>query len=59
MLLAGTVVGPLAAPAAADTIPNDDLAYARLLVAAEPVGISFPNALTIEEASDALDAYTS
>jgi rubrerythrin len=29
------------------------------LAGGDPVGVSFPNALTIDEASDALDAYTS
>jgi hypothetical protein len=31
----------------------------RRLAGGDPVGISFPNALTIDEASNALDAYTS
>jgi hypothetical protein len=35
LLLAGTVVGQLAGPAAADAIPEEDLAYARLLVGVE------------------------
>src|SRR3954447_17462405 len=35
LLLAGSVFGPSAGEAAADVIPDNDLAYARVLVAVE------------------------
>ena len=93
--MAGPATGLVAGTASAGGVPDDDLAYARLLVAAELLGadffthalkqplaciaaseaerlgvftqlaggtpfeLSFPEALTIEEASNALDAYTS
>jgi hypothetical protein len=41
ILVAGSVTGLLAGPAAADTIPDADLAYARLLVAAELLASDF------------------
>jgi hypothetical protein len=61
ILWATSVAAAFAQPAAAEAIPDGDLAYARLLVGAEldPVGISFPSPLTIEQASDVLDAHTS
>jgi hypothetical protein len=39
--MAGSVTGLLAGPATADTIPDADLAYARLLVAAELLASDF------------------
>jgi hypothetical protein len=111
LLVAGSVSGLFAGSAAADTLSDADLAYARLLVGTEllaadfytqaiaskqlsgdplkylkralfneqehytsvsehlsvltrlsggdPIGISFPPPLTIDEASSALDAFTS
>lgn len=49
--------------AAADTYDDNDLSYLRLLIDAELLGgrpfpLSFPNALTVGEASDARDDYT-
>jgi hypothetical protein len=43
LLLAGSVAGSLvdSAAAAADTVPDSDLAYARLLVGAELLGLDF------------------
>jgi hypothetical protein len=41
LLVAGSAAGLSAGPASADVIPDDDLAYARLLVAAELLGADF------------------
>ena len=41
VLLAGSATGLDAGLASADVIPDDDLAYARLLVAAELLGADF------------------
>jgi hypothetical protein len=41
MLVAGSATGFLAGPAAADAIPDGDLAYARLLVGAELLAADF------------------
>jgi Ferritin-like domain len=41
LLLAGSVAGAVAASASADTIPDGDLAYARLLVGAELLASDF------------------
>ncbi len=41
MLLAGSLTGSLAHSAAADAIPEDDLAYARLLVGMELLALDF------------------
>lgn len=41
LLLAGSVAGSLVGSAAADTIPDSDLAYARLLVGAELLALDF------------------
>lgn len=41
LLLAGSVASSLARPASADTIPDGDLAYARLLVATELLTADF------------------
>jgi hypothetical protein len=61
LILSATSVATAFAQPAAEAIPDGDLAYARLLVGAEldPVGISFPSPVTIEQASDVLDAHTS
>jgi len=37
----------------------EHLSVVTRLSGADPIGVSFPDALTIDEASDALDAYTS
>ena len=41
VLLAGSAAGFMASPSAADTIPDNDLAYARLLVGAELLASDF------------------
>jgi hypothetical protein len=41
LLLAGSFAAALAAPAEADAVPDDDLAYARLLVGAELLAADF------------------
>jgi len=41
LLLAGSVAGSLAGVAAADTIPDEDLAYARLLIGGELLAADF------------------
>jgi hypothetical protein len=41
LLLAGSAAGSLVGSAAADTIPDSDLAYARLLVGAELLALDF------------------
>ena len=40
-MLAGSLAGSLVDSAAADTIPDSDLAYARLLVGAELLALDF------------------
>ena len=75
LLLADSVAGSFARSASADAIPDADLAYARLLIGAELLAADFYEraiasrqfighssgyfALTIDEASNALDAYIS
>src|SRR6476620_1692892 len=41
ILVAGSATGVVAGSASADAIPDDDLAYARLLVAVELLGADF------------------
>jgi hypothetical protein len=41
LLLAGSAFGPAAAEARADVLPDDDLAFARLLVAVELLSVDF------------------
>jgi hypothetical protein len=41
LLMAGSAAGLFAGSAAADTIPDDDLAYARMLVGAELLALDF------------------
>jgi hypothetical protein len=55
LLASGSIAGALTGSAAADTVPDGDLAHARLLVGAELLAAEFP--LRIDEASDALDAF--
>ena len=40
-MLRGSITGSLAGPGPAETIPDDDLAYARLLVGAELLAADF------------------
>jgi hypothetical protein len=41
LLLAGSLAGSLPGPAAAGTLPDDDLAYVRLLIGAELLSLDF------------------
>jgi len=73
-LVAGSFAESLVgSAAAADTVPDSDLAHARLLAANEaehlsgftrlsgrsPIGIALPRPLTIDQASNAFDVFTS
>jgi hypothetical protein len=69
LVATGSLAGAPAGSAAADTVPDADLAYApneaehlsvfTRLSGTDPVGISFPASSTIDEASDALDSFSS
>jgi hypothetical protein len=70
LLASGSIAGALTGSAAAGMVPDGDLAYAPIAASEaqhlslfmqhaghDPIGISFPAALRIDEASDALDAF--